>query len=66
MKFLAKTKDSEVANITAEHDLDEIRKLVSKLYLHLNVEQFENKREQEVVKELENLKLTLQPMEKVN
>lgn len=59
----AKSQEAEAGKITAEQDLEEIKKLVSKLYLHLNVEQFETKREHEVVKELENLKLTLQPME---
>lgn len=53
--------DSEVES---KNDLEEIRQLVSKLYLHLNVEQFETKREQEIVTELENLKDEIQPMEK--
>ncbi len=50
----------------AKADLEEIRKLVSKLYIHLNVEQFENEREQKIVKELELIKSELVPMEKVS
>ncbi len=48
----------------AGNDLENIKKLVSKLYLHLNVEQFEDKREQEILKELEVLKNELEPLEK--
>ena len=51
--------------LLAQNDLENVKKLVSKLYLHLNVEQFEDKREQEIVKELELLKMELHPLEQV-
>ncbi len=50
--------------VQANNDLEDIKKLVSKLYLHLNVEHFEDKREQEILKELEVLKNELEPLEK--
>ena len=45
--------------------MEEIRQLVSKLYLHLNVEQFESEREEKILKKLELIKSELEPMEKV-
>jgi hypothetical protein len=48
-----------------KNDLEEIRQLVSKLYLHLNVEQFESEREEKILKKLELLKSELEPLEKV-
>jgi hypothetical protein len=53
-------------DVQSKNDLEEIKKLVSKLYLHLNIEYYEKNREQEIVKELELLKTELEPMEQVN
>lgn len=50
----------------AKKDLEEIKQLVSKLYLHLNIEQYETTREDKIVKQLELLKTELGPMEKVS
>ena len=50
----------------AKQDLEDLKQLVSKLYLHLNVEQFETNREEKIAKELELLKIELAPMEKVS
>lgn len=50
---------------SSKQDLDEIRKLVSKLYLHLNVEQFDAEREHEITRKMELVKNELIPMEKV-
>jgi len=57
-------KDPVELEVQAENDLENVKQLVSKLYLHLNVEHFEMKREHEILKELEVLKTELQPMEK--
>ena len=60
----AKT-NNESLEVQSKNDLEEIKKLVAKLYLHLNIEQFEAKREQEIIRQLELLKNELQPMEHV-
>ena len=49
----------------SQKSLDELKQLVSQLYLHLNVNQYEIEREQNVIKQLESYKNELQPMEKV-
>ena len=46
-------------------EIDEIKQLVSKLYLQLNVEHYEIEQEQKILKQLETLKTELEPMEKV-
>lgn len=61
--ILAKVEKTDIEK-QSKNDLEEIRQLVSKLYLHLNVDHFEAKREQEIVTELENLKNEIEPMEK--
>ncbi len=52
--------------LKSRNELEEIKRIVSKLYLHLNVEHFEAKREQQIIRELEILKTDIEPMEKVN
>ena len=52
--------------LQSKKDLEELKQLVSKLYLHLNVEQFETDREEKIAKELELLKIELAPMEKAS
>ena len=63
---LIKTTEIESAEAQSKKDLDEIRQLVSKLYLHLNIEQYEIQKEEKILKDLELLKIELEPMEKVS
>lgn len=49
----------------SKKELEQLRQIVSKLYLHLNVEQYELEKEQKILKQLELLKTELEPMEKV-
>lgn len=62
--FAKETTANQNLAVNTSNDLEEIKKLVSKLYLHLNVEQFENKREEEMLRQLEILTSEIQPMEK--
>lgn len=61
---LRKVNGDDDLNNKAKNDLEEVKKLVSKLYLHLNVEQFESEREDKLIKQLELIKNELEPMEK--
>lgn len=49
----------------SQKDLEQIRQLVSRLHLHLNVQQYELEQEQNILKQLEQLKSEIEPMEKV-
>jgi hypothetical protein len=62
---LIKTNEVNSIEAKSKQDLEEIRELVSKLYLHLNVEQFETEKEEKILKDLEMLRIELEPMEKV-
>ena len=62
---LIKTNETNSIEAKSKKDLEEIRQLVSKLYLHLNVELFEIEKEEKILKDLEMLKIELEPMEKV-
>ena len=62
---LIKKSEIDGAEAQSKKDLEEIRKLVSKLYLHLNIEQYDTQKEEKILKDLELLKLELEPMEKV-
>ena len=62
---MRKVNGDDDLNNKAKNDLEEVKKLVSKLYLHLNVEQFESEREDKLIKQLELIKNELEPMEKV-
>ncbi|RMZ94624.1 calcium uniporter mitochondrial isoform X2 [Brachionus plicatilis] len=59
--------DSNEANLhdDARNELDRVRELVSKLYLQLNVEQFEAEKEKKISDEIEKLKSDLEPLENV-
>lgn len=50
--------------IPSENDLVELRNLISKLYLNLNIEEFEKKKRDDLIKELEIYKNELEPLEK--
>lgn len=41
-----------------------MKQLVSKLYLHLNIQHYEADREEKILKQIESLKSELEPMEK--
>ena len=49
----------------SQKDLEQIRQLVSRLHLHLNVQQYELEQEQTILKQLELLKSEIEPMERV-
>ncbi|CAF0956709.1 unnamed protein product [Brachionus calyciflorus] len=61
---LLKTSDTNLQDL-ANQELEQIRQLVSKLYLHLNMEQYEAEKEQKILTEMEKLKVELAPMEKL-
>jgi hypothetical protein len=63
--LIVKRFDNDSLDAASKQDLDEIRKLVSKLYLHLNIEQFDAEREHEIAQKLELVKNELVPLEKV-
>lgn len=59
-------KDSQTdrdLELTSKSELEDIKRIVSKLYLHLNVEHFEAKREEQISRELEVLKTNIEPLE---
>lgn len=60
-----KSESTTSVEIDSKQQLEQIKELVSKLYLHLNIEQFEIEREQEILKKLEQLKSEIEPMERV-
>ena len=49
----------------ANQDLEQVRQLVSKLYLHLNITQYEAEKEAKIQSQIEQLKSELAPLEKV-
>jgi hypothetical protein len=51
---------------SSKKELDDIKEMISKLYLNLNVEHYEKEREQKLLRQLEAIKLELEPMEKVS
>ena len=62
---LIKTNEINSVEAKSKKDLEEIRQIVSKLYLHLNIEQYEIDKEEKILKDLETLKIELEPLEKV-
>ena len=62
---IAEQVDTNLIDEQAKKDLDDLKQLVSKLYLHLNIEQYETDRVEKINKQLEQLKIELEPMEKV-
>ena len=56
---------SETMNLQTTKDLDELRHLISKLYLHLNIDELQRERELEMTRQLELLRNELLPMEKI-
>ena len=62
---LIKKSEIDSAEAQSKKDLEDIRQLVSKLYLHLNIEQYEIEKEEQILKDLELLRLELEPLEKV-
>ena len=63
---LSKKHEITSAEAQSRKDLEEIRQLVSRLYLHLNIEQYDIEKEEKILKDLETLKIELEPLEKVN
>jgi hypothetical protein len=51
--------------LQAKKEIEDIKQLVSKLYLQLNVEHYEIEEEQKLLKKLELLQTEIAPMEKV-
>ncbi len=62
---LIKTNEINSVEAKSKKDLEEIRQLVSKLYLRLNIEQYDIEKEEKILKDLETLKIELEPLEKV-
>lgn len=60
--IFAKDSDQDL-ELTSKSELEDIKRIVSKLYLHLNVEHFEAKREEQIARELEVLKTSIEPLE---
>ena len=59
------TPNLEPSEVKAKKEIEDIKQLVSKLYLQLNVEHYEIQQEQKLLQQLELLKSEIQPMEKV-
>jgi hypothetical protein len=58
-------EQSSSLELNAKKELDRIKDLVSKLYLQLNVEHYEQEQEHKILRQLEMLKSEIQPLEKV-
>ena len=50
---------------SAENDLVQIKDLVAKLYLNLNVQEHEKQKENEILNKLDTLRAEIEPLEKV-
>lgn len=48
------------------HKFDDVKATLSQLYSTLNIEEYQLKKEQELIQRLEDLKVELQPLEKVS
>lgn len=62
---MKKSESDTILDSEATQDLEKLKQLVSKLYLHLNIEQYEIEREQTILKQLETLRSEMEPLEKV-
>ena len=56
---------ADSSNLNHQSNIDEIRTLVSKLYMNLNLHEYERNTEQNILKQIEALKVELEPLEKV-
>jgi hypothetical protein len=58
-------RELEPVEQQAKKEIEDIKQLVAKLYLQLNVEHYEIEQEQKLLKQLELLQTEIQPMEKL-
>ncbi len=56
---------TDIDQISKDQNIDEIKNLVTKLYIALNLEESEENKKNSILKEIEALKVELEPLEKV-
>ncbi len=56
----------DAGSLDYEKDIEEIKSLVSKLYVNLNIEEHEKHSEEKILKQMEKLKIELEPLEQVS
>ncbi len=56
----------DAGSLDYKKDIEEIKSLVSKLYVNLNIEEHEKHSEEKILKQMEKLKIELEPLEQVS
>ncbi len=55
----------DVGQISNDINTDEIKSLVSKLYVAMNIDESEKNKEESILKKIDTLKIELEPLDKV-